>query len=74
VFKLHTNGQDVPGKLFLSISSKSLEYNFDAMEKLVFHTLENARFDEKNRILDLFNIFIARNEESLNQNGHILIQ
>ena len=71
-FKLHTNGQDAPGKLFLSISSKSLEGNFDAMEKLVINTLENARFDEKNRILDLFNIFIARNEESLNQNGHIL--
>ena len=71
-FKLHTNGQDEPGKLFLSISSKSLEDNFDAMEKLVFNTLENARFDEKNRIMDLFNIFIARNEESLNQNGHIL--
>ena len=71
-FKLHTNGQGAPGKLFLSISSKSLEGNFDAMEKLVINTLENARFDEKNRILDLFNIFIARNEESLNQNGHIL--
>ena len=71
-FKLHTNSQDEPGKLFLSISSKSLEDNFDAMEKLVFNTLENARFDEKNRIMDLFNIFIARNEESLNQNGHIL--
>ena len=71
-FKLHMNAQDEPGKLFLSISSKSLEDNFDAMEKLVLNTLENARFDEKNRILDLFNIFIARNEESLNQNGHIL--
>ena len=71
-FKLHTNGQDAPGKLFLSISSKSLEDNFDEMEKLLINTLENARFDEKNRILDLFNIFIARNEESLNQNGHIL--
>jgi Zn-dependent M16 (insulinase) family peptidase len=42
------------------------------MEKLIFNTIENARFDEENRILDLFNIFIARNEESLNQNGHIL--
>jgi Zn-dependent M16 (insulinase) family peptidase len=61
-----------PGKLFLSISSKSLEENFDAMEKLVFNTLENARFDEVGRIFDLFNIFIARNDESLNQNGHIL--
>ena len=66
------NGEEAPGKLFLSISSKSLEENFEAMEKLVFNTLENARFDEQNRILDLFNIFIARNEESLNQNGHIL--
>ena len=27
---------------------------------------------KQNRILDLFNIFVARNEESLNQNGHIL--
>ena len=45
-FKLHTKAQEAPGKLFLSISSKSLEENFDAMEKLVFNTLENARFDE----------------------------
>ncbi len=71
-FKLHTNAKDRPGKLLLSISSKSLENNFDEMEKLIFNTIENARFDEENRILDLFNIFIARNEESLNQNGHIL--
>ena len=71
-FKLHTSDQVSPGKLFLSISSKSLEENFDAMEKLVFNTLENARFDEVGRIFDLFNIFIARNDESLNQNGHIL--
>jgi Zn-dependent M16 (insulinase) family peptidase len=42
------------------------------MEKLVFNTLKNARFDEVGRIFDLFNIFIARNDESLNQNGHIL--
>ena len=42
------------------------------MEKLILNTLENARFDEEDRILDLFNIFIARNEESINQNGHIL--
>ena len=71
-FKLHTDGQDSPGKLFLCISSKSLEENFDAMEKLILRTIENVRFDEESRILDLFNIFIARNEESLNQNGHIL--
>ena len=71
-FKLQTNDQSEPGKLFLSISSKSLENNFDEMEKLILNTLENARFDEEDRILDLFNIFIARNEESINQNGHIL--
>ena len=71
-FKLHTNGNNELGKLFLSISSKSLEDNFDAMEKLILNTINNTRFDEENRILDLFNIFIARNEESLNQNGHIL--
>jgi len=71
-FKLHTNGNNELGKLFLSISSKSLEDNFDGMEKLILNTINNTRFDEENRILDLFNIFIARNEESLNQNGHIL--
>ena len=71
-FKLQTNDQSEPGKLFLCISSKSLESNFDEMEKLILNTLENARFDEEDRILDLFNIFIARNEESINQNGHIL--
>jgi Zn-dependent M16 (insulinase) family peptidase len=36
------------------------------------NTIKKVRFDEENRIWDLFNIFIARNEESLNQNGHIL--
>ena len=71
-FKLHTNGHNELGKLFLSISSKSLENNFDGMEKLILNTINNTRFDEESRILDLFNIFIARNEESLNQNGHIL--
>ena len=71
-FKLQTNDQSEPGKLFLCISSKSLENNFDEMEKLILNTLENARFDEEDRILDLCNIFIARNEESINQNGHIL--
>mgnify|MGYP003323879796 FL=1 len=71
-FKLHTSSMDSPGQLFLSISSKSLDKNFDAMEELILSTLKKARFDEKNRIWDLLNIFIARNEESLNQNGHIL--
>tara|TARA_B100000287_G_C20672612_1_gene793945 strand:- start:2320 stop:5160 length:2841 start_codon:yes stop_codon:yes gene_type:complete len=71
-FKLHTNTFSKPGKLFLSVASKSLEGNFDEMEKLIFNTLENARFNEENRLWDLFNIFIARNEESLNQNGHLL--
>ena len=71
-FKLHTTSLDSPGQLFLSISSKSLDKNFDAMEELILSTLKEARFDEKNRIWDLLNIFIARNEESLNQNGHIL--
>ena len=71
-FKLHTSDHDEPGKLLLSISSKCLENNFEAMEKLIFSTLKHARFDEQNRILDLLNIFISRNEESLNQNGHIL--
>ena len=71
-FKMHMSDQKEQGELFLKISSKALEVNFDSMEKLVLNTLENARFDEENRLLDLFNIFIARNEESLNQNGHIL--
>ena len=71
-FKLHTTSLDSPGQLFLSISSKSLDINFNAMEELILSTLKKARFDEKNRIWDLLNIFIARNEESLNQNGHIL--
>tara|TARA_B100000401_G_scaffold175631_1_gene117926 strand:+ start:679 stop:3519 length:2841 start_codon:yes stop_codon:yes gene_type:complete len=71
-FRMHMNDQKEPGKLFLSISSKALEDNFDSMENLIMNTLESARFDEENRLLDLFNIFVARNEESLNQNGHIL--
>ena len=71
-FRLNTDDQEAPGNLFLSISSKCLESNFDEMEKLIFNTLEKARFDEEGRLLDLFNIFIAKNEESINQNGHVL--
>ena len=71
-FKLHKNSPKESGRLLLSISSKSLENNFDQMEDLLISTLQRARFDEENRILDLLNIFIARNEESINQNGHVL--
>ena len=71
-FKLQTSNPSESGKLFLSISSKSLEENFHSMESLIFDTIKSVRFDEKNRIQDLLNIFVARNEESLNQNGHYL--
>jgi len=70
--KLQTKNPKDPGKLFLSISSKCLEGNFVEMEKLILDTIKFVRFDESSRIQDLLNIFIARNEESLNQNGHYL--
>jgi hypothetical protein len=70
--KLQTESSSKPGSLFLSISSKCLEENFNHMEALIFDTIQSVRFDEKKRILDLLNIFVARNEESLNQNGHYL--
>ena len=34
--------------------------------------IKSVRFDEEQRIQDLLNIFVARNDESLNQNGHYL--
>ena len=70
-FKLQTNNSS-SRKLFLSISSRCLEENFYSMENLIFNTVECIRFDEKKRILDLLNIFVAKNDESLNQNGHYL--
>ena len=42
------------------------------MEELIFNTIKSVRFDEEKRVLDLLNIFVARNDESLNQNGHYL--
>jgi len=70
--KLQTKESSEPGTLFLSLSSKCLEENFNAMEELIFNTIKSVRFDEEKRILDLLNIFVARNDESLNQNGHYL--
>ncbi|MDC0905696.1 insulinase family protein, partial [Gammaproteobacteria bacterium] len=70
--KLQTKESSEPGTLFLSIASKCLEENFNSMEELIFNTIESVRFDEEKRILDLLNIFVARNDESLNQNGHYL--
>ena len=58
-FRLNTDDQEAPGNLFLSISSKCLESNFDEMEKLIFNTLKKARFDEEGRLLDLFNIITS---------------
>jgi Zn-dependent M16 (insulinase) family peptidase len=70
--KLQTTESSEPGTLFLSIASKCLEENFNSMEELIFNTIKSVRFDEEKRILDLLNIFVARNDESLNQNGHYL--
>ena len=70
--KLQTKESFEPGTLFLSISSKCLEENFINMEDLITNTIQSVRFDEEQRILDLLNIFVARNDESLNQNGHYL--
>ena len=70
--RLQTKEPSEPGTLFLSIASKCLEENFNGMEELIFNTIKSVRFDEEKRILDLLNIFVARNDESLNQNGHYL--
>jgi Zn-dependent M16 (insulinase) family peptidase len=70
--RLQTKEPSELGTLFLSIASKCLEENFNGMEELIFDTIKSVRFDEEKRILDLLNIFVARNDESLNQNGHYL--
>lgn len=70
--RLQTKEPTELGTLFLSIASKCLEENFNGMEELIFDTIKSVRFDEEKRILDLLNIFVARNDESLNQNGHYL--
>ena len=70
--KLQTKESSEPGTLFLSLASKCLEENFSNMEELILNTIKSVRFDEEQRIQDLLNIFVARNDESLNQNGHYL--
>ncbi|MDC0014561.1 insulinase family protein [Gammaproteobacteria bacterium] len=70
--KLQTGLPSEDGELFLSVSSKCLAENFEEMECMISNTVQHVRFDEEKRLLDLLNIFIARSEESLNQNGHYL--
>ena len=70
--KLQTKESSEPGTLFLSVASKCLEENLSNMEELILNTIKSVRFDEEQRIQDLLNIFVARNDESLNQNGHYL--
>jgi len=69
---LHADNPAEKGQIFLSMASKCLEENFESMERLMMETVISPNFDESKRIQDLMNIFVARNDESLNQNGHYL--
>ena len=42
-FRVNTDDKEAPGNLFLSISSKCLESNFDEMEKLIL--FKTSSFD-----------------------------
>ena len=52
-------------------SSKSLVKNYQSMNTLVQSTLFEPRFDEKERISELFSQIRSRKEQSLTNSGHI---
>ncbi len=69
-FMLIKDVNDDQHKLALKISSKSLEKNETKMQDLIFQTVSDANFTNKNRIKDMLNFISSSNEKSLIQNGH----
>lgn len=54
------------------VSGKSLDRNEQRLENLMLDTLQNVRFDEKDRINDLISQIRVRREQSVTGSGHSL--
>ncbi len=66
-------GDDVQAiDAYLTLSSKALTRNSQAMNELMKATLESVRFDELDRIHELISQNRARREQSVTGNGHSL--
>ncbi len=66
-------GDDVQAiDAYLTLSSKALTRNCQAMNELMKATLESVRFDELDRIHELISQNRARREQSVTGNGHSL--
>jgi presequence protease len=59
-------------KSYFVLSAKALARNHDALNELMQQTLENARFDEHERIRELIAQKRARREQSITGSGHSL--
>ena len=62
--------QDVPG--YMVLSAKALVHEQKAMAELLKTTLQQARFDELDRIRDIVSQSRHRKEQSITGNGHLL--
>lgn len=60
--------QEIPA--YLMISAKALASKQQAMAELLKDTLENARFDELDRISDIVSQTVNRREQGITGNGH----
>jgi Zn-dependent M16 (insulinase) family peptidase len=58
--------------LALSLSTKMLPENTPKTIKLINETIAQAKFSEKERIANLLQLYLLREEEHLNQSGHIM--
>ena len=58
--------------LALSLSTKMLPENTPKTIKLINETIAQAKFSEKDRIANLLQLYLLREEEHLNQSGHIM--
>jgi Zn-dependent M16 (insulinase) family peptidase len=57
---------------YLTLSSKALGRNSQAMNQLMLDTIEKIRFDENERIQELITQQRARREQSITGNGHAM--
>lgn len=61
-----------PFNLALSVSTKMLHENTRETIDLIYSTIKNAKFTDQERIKNLLQLYLLREEEYLNQSGHIM--
>ncbi|MEK9650332.1 MAG: insulinase family protein [Gammaproteobacteria bacterium] len=72
VTTLKNYSAQVPFNLALSLSTKMLPENTPETLKLIHDIITQAKQTDKERIQNLLQMYLLREEEHLNQNGHIM--